>query len=175
MELLARASRVLERLLEIIVVALMVGLTLVVIVAVTYRKAGASLSWYDEVASIMLAWLTYYGACLAALKRAHIGFDGLMRALPRGVRLVAVVVGEVVVLGFFAILAWTGWVVLLVLEGDTLVSLPQVSVQITQSVIPIGAVLFMVCQAVSIPRYWRHLCAERIDEHDAPVAEHAPK
>ena len=31
-----------------------------------YRKAGASLTWYDEIASILLAWVTYYGAALAA-------------------------------------------------------------------------------------------------------------
>ena len=51
------------------------------------------------------------------------------------------------VFGFFALLAWTGWVVLDVLEGDTLVSLPWVPVQLTQSVIPIGAVLFILAQA----------------------------
>lgn len=172
MEPLARVSRVLERLLEIVVVVLMVALTLVVIVAVIYRKAGASLSWYDEIASIMLAWLTYYGACLAALKRAHIGFDGLVRALPYGPRLVVVAFGEAVVIAFFAVLSWTGWEVLRVLEGDTLVSLPEVSVQLTQSVIPIGGMLFIICQLASIPRYWRMVSEERLDEHGIPVAEH---
>lgn len=153
----ARVSGVLERVLEAVVIILMVALTTVVIVAVVYRKAGHSLVWYDEVASIMLAWLTYYGACLAALKRAHIGFDGLVRAVPPGWRALFVVVSEACVLAFFAILAWTGWVVVQVLEGDSLVSLPDVSVQITQSVIPIGAVLFIVCEIVSMPLYWRKL------------------
>ena len=54
---------------------------------------------------------------------------------------------------------WTGWVVLLVLEGDNLVSLPEVSVQITQSVIPITAVLFIICEALSLPEYWRRISA----------------
>lgn len=154
---LARARRGLERLLQGVVVLLMVTLTVVVVVAVVYRKAGASLAWYDEVASIMLAWITYYGAALAALKREHIGFDGLMRAVAPRWRLAFVVVSEAAVFGFFAVMAWTGWVVLVVLEGDTLVSLPEVSVQITQSVIPIGAVLFMLCEALSLPDYWRRL------------------
>jgi len=52
----------------------MVTLSVVVIVAVCYRIAGDSLSWYDEVASILLAWITYYGAALAALQRKHVGF-----------------------------------------------------------------------------------------------------
>ena len=171
---MARVSRALERLLEVVVMLLMVALTAVVIVAVVYRKAGASLSWYDEVASIMLAWLTYYGAALAALKRGHIGFDGLVRAVPAGWRLAFVVVAEACVFGFFIVLAWTGWVVLRVLEGDTLVSLPEVSVQITQSVIPIGAVLFIVCEAASLPAYWSNLRAGVHAEHGAPPAESGP-
>jgi TRAP-type C4-dicarboxylate transport system permease small subunit len=167
---LARVSEALERLLEVVLMLLMVTLTLVVVVAVVYRKAGASLSWYDEVASIMLAWLTYYGAALAALKRAHIGFDGLVRAFAPGWRMAAVAVSEIFVFGFFVVLAWTGWIVLLVLEGDTLVSLPEVSVQITQSVIPIGAVLFIVCEAVSLPGYWRRMRDNLPDDHGAPAA-----
>ena len=47
--------------------------------------------------------------------------------------------------------------VLIVLEGMTLVSLTSVPVQLTQSVIPIGAALFMLCEAVSLPAYWRRM------------------
>ena len=54
-------------------------------------------------------------------------------------------------LGFFALLAWTGWRVLQVLAGRPLISLPWVPVQLTQSVIPIGAVLFILAQLLSLP------------------------
>lgn len=143
--------------LQTILFSLVVSLTAVVVVAVVYRKMGASLAWYDEVASIMLAWVTYYGAALAALNRGHIGFDSLMLSFPRPWRLAALIFGELCVFGFFAVLAWTGWIVLQVLAGDTLVSLPEVPVQLTQSVIPIGAVLFMLCEALSLPDYWRQV------------------
>jgi TRAP-type C4-dicarboxylate transport system permease small subunit len=153
----ARLKAVLGRLLETVVVTLVLTLTAVVVVAVIYRKAGASLSWYDEVASVLLAWVTYYGAALAALKRQHIGFDGLVRSVPPAWRLAFVVVSEIAVIGFFGLLAWTGWIVLEVLEGDTLISLPWVPIRLTQSVIPIGAVLFIICEVVSLPDYWRDL------------------
>ena len=169
MQWLARAQGVLERLLEAILIFLMVALTVVVVVAVIYRKAGASLAWYDEVASVMLAWVTYYGAALAALKRRHIGFDGLVLALPARWQLAAVVVAEACVYFFFLLLAWTGWVVLRVLEGDTLVSLPEVSVQLTQSVIPIGAVLFLLCETLSLPAHWRRVRAGL--SHELPEIE----
>lgn len=155
--MLTRVRHRLRAVLEVILIFLVVALTAVVIVAVVYRKAGASLAWYDEIASILLAWVTYYGAALAALNRGHIGFDGLILAFPRRVRMPLVVVAEAFVFGFFTVMAWTGWQVVQVLEGDTLVSLPEVSVQVTQSVIPIGAVLFIVCEAVSLPGYWRQM------------------
>ena len=81
MPTLSRLRSGFERLLEYIVILLMISLAVEVILGVTYRKLGMSLSWYDEVASITLAWVTYYGAALAALKRAHIGFPGLVESL----------------------------------------------------------------------------------------------
>ena len=145
----------LQWLLEWITILLMVGLTIIVVVAVVARLLGESFSWYDEVAAIGLAWVTYYGAALAALKRRHIGFDSVLLAMPTGVRVGVAIVGELIILAFFALLAWAGMEVLEVLEGDTLVSLDWVSIQFTQSVIPIGAALFIICQLVSMPDYLR--------------------
>jgi len=144
-----------ERLLEAIVIVLMLALTIIVLVAVAYRKGGASLSWYDEIASILLAWLTYYGAALAALHRGHIGFAGLIKAMKPGMRIPFILFSEFCILGFFALLAWVGIDVLIILEGDSLVSLPQVPTRLTQSVIPIGAVLFIIAEALGIPELLR--------------------
>lgn len=152
MQMLARLERWCERGLEVVVMSITGGLAIVVLLAVIYRKAGHSLVWYDEVASIMLAWLTYYGAALAALKRSHIGFPGLVEALPVRWRIIALFAGELFVISFFVLLAWVGWEVLLVLDGVYLISLPNVSVQFTQSVIPVGAALFVVAQLLSFPR-----------------------
>ena len=155
----------LERLLEWAVILLMVGLTVIVIVAVIARLLGESFSWYDEVAAIGLAWVTYYGAALAALKRRHIGFDSVLLAMPPGLRMAAAVFGELVVLAFFALLAWAGMEVLAVLEGDTLVSLDWVPITLTQSVIPIGAGLFILAQLLSMPGYLRAVRAGVSLEH----------
>jgi TRAP-type C4-dicarboxylate transport system permease small subunit len=162
---LASFARQLGRLLEGVVIVLMISLTALVVTAVIYRKLGASLSWYDEVASIMLAWLTYYGAALAALRRAHIGFDGLLFSLPERTRMLVAALAEAAVFAFFAILAWMGWRVLQVLSGVSLISLTWVPVQVTQSVIPIGAVLFMIAEALSLPAYWERLRAGISEEH----------
>jgi len=164
-------QRVLTSVLSWALITLMVLLTLVVVVAVIYRKMDASLSWYDEVASILLSWVTYYGAALAALKRKHIGFDSLLLAIPMPLRMWAAALSELLVIGFFVLLAWAGWEVLRVLEGDTLVSLTWMPVQFTQSVIPIGACLFVVCELLSLPPYWQAVVNARSLDHEEIEAE----
>jgi len=153
--MLSSLNKNLEKLLEWIVISLMIALTVVVIVAVLFRISGNSLSWYDEVAAVMLSWVTYYGASLAALKRRHIGFDSVLLSIPMPFRMGAVVLAEIIVIGFFIILAKSGLEVLEVLEGEYLVSLEWVPVQLTQSIIPIGAILFIICELLSLPGYWR--------------------
>jgi TRAP-type C4-dicarboxylate transport system permease small subunit len=120
-------------------------------VGVVFRKAGASLVWYDEVASILLAWLTYYGAALAALNRAHIGMPTLVAKLRGGARAAVILTGEACTLAFYVVLAWAGMRVVSVLGGSALTSLPWVPQSLAQSVIPIGAVLIIIAQLVSLP------------------------
>ncbi len=152
--MISATVRFLDVVLEAFTVFLMVLLTAVVLIAVLARLAGESFSWYDEVAAIILAWITYYGSALAALKRRHIGFDSVLLALPGTTRAIGLIVGEAIVLIFFVLMAWAGFVVLDVLQGSYLVSLTWVPVQFTQSVIPIGALLFILCQLLSLPDYW---------------------
>ena len=162
---LSRLNRMISRVLEWITISLMILLTLIVTLAVIARLMGQSFSWYDEVAAIMLAWITYYGSALAALHRRHIGFDTVLLAMPVRLRMAALIAGEVIVLLFFFLMARAGLQVLEVLAGDTLISLTWVPVQFTQSVIPIGAVLFMLCQILSLPGYLKITAAGISLEH----------
>jgi len=168
--LLTRFRNIFNVLLQSIVILLMIALSLIVVVAVVYRKAGASLSWYDEVASVLLAWLTYYGAALAALNREHIGFSGFINAIRPAIRIPLFIMAEICVLGLFALIAWVGLDVLKVLEGDALTSLPQVPTRLTQSVMPIGAVLFIIAEILSLPDMWRKAKTPR----DPPAHEDLP-
>ena len=154
-----------EVVLEYFVIFLMIILTTVVVVAVIYRLTGSSLAWYDEVAAILLAWITYYGSALAVLRRRHIGFDSVLLSIPMPARMWAVALAEAITAGFFLLLAWAGFVVLSILGGMTLVSLTWMPIAVTQSVIPIGATLFLICQALSLPFYWRQTAAGISLEH----------
>jgi len=140
-----------ERLLEWVVVALMAALATEVTVGVVYRSFGASLVWYDEVASILLAWLTFYGSALATAKRAHIGCPEVVAMLPAGGRVAARVFADVLVVAFFVLLGWMGYAILGVLATDHLVSLPSVPVAYVQSVIPISAALIVLAELLTLP------------------------
>lgn len=140
-----------ERLMEWVVIALMLILFIEVTLGVVFRMVGRPLVWYDEIASVLLAWVTYYGAALAALKGAHIGFPGLVRSLAPAVRIWVVILAKALTIGFFVLLAWVGWSVLEVLATDYLVGLPDVSNQYVQSVIPIGAALFVIAELLLLP------------------------
>ena len=74
------SSRLLALVLEIVAGALLVALTVLVSVAATLRYLGTGISFYDEVAPILLAWVTFFGAALVALNRGHLGFDNVVRA-----------------------------------------------------------------------------------------------
>lgn len=140
-----------ERLLEWIVIALMAVLAVEVTIGVVFRALGASLVWYDEVASILLAWLTFYGSALAAAKRAHIGCPEVVAMLPAHFRVVARIAASVLMVGFFLLVGWIGYEILGVLASDHLVSLPQVPVAHVQSVVPISAALIVLAELLTLP------------------------
>lgn len=173
-----RLARGFEVVLELITAILVVALTAIVIYAVLWRYVGGgSPGWYDEVAAKMLVWLTYYASALAALKRGHIAVDGALMAMPVRLRMAAAVLAEVVVVAFLVVLAWAGMMLFSMVEGMTLISIRWVPLQVTHSVIPIGAVLFLLAQLLSMPAHLARMRAgvsteqEEIDRALATAGE----
>jgi TRAP-type C4-dicarboxylate transport system permease small subunit len=135
--------------LEWVVGALMVILFVEVTVGVLFRMTGHSLIWYDELASVLLAWLTFYGSALASVKRAHIGCPELVERAPWPVRRAINIVAQLLVIGFFAVLGVMGVWIMPILAGDTLVSVP-IPMNLVQSVIPISSLLIIVAEVTHL-------------------------
>ena len=169
--MVALFERVLLRCIETICLALLVGLTAAVIYSTTMRYFGASPSWYDEIASVLLAWLTYFGASYAVFLRQHMSFGGLVTALPRFAAVGLALLSELLVIGYFAVVAWYGNAVLAVAKWDSLLSLRWMTLDIVQSVIPITAILMIIGTLLTMPRALRDAAAG-IDPEHAEI-EHA--
>lgn len=144
------------RLLEWVVIALMAALAVEVTLGVVFRSIGHSLAWYDEIASVLLAWVTFYGSALASVKRAHIGCPEVVEQMAAGWRRAFNVFAQLLVIGFFALLAWVGFSIMPILAGDTLVSLPWMPMNVVQSVIPISSVLILVAEFTHLVDLLQH-------------------
>jgi TRAP-type C4-dicarboxylate transport system permease small subunit len=136
--------------LEWVVMVLMVALAVEVTLGVVFRAAGSSLVWYDEVASVLLAWLTFYGSALASVKRAHIGCPEIVDRMAPGLKLAFSLFGQVLVILFFALLGWMGLAIMPALVGESLVSLTWLPMNVVQSVIPVSALLILIGETMHL-------------------------
>ena len=136
--------------LEWVVMFLMLALAVEVTLGIGFRAAGRSLVWYDEVASVLLAWLTFYGSALASVKRGHIGCPEVVDQLPVQAKFLIGILSQVLVILFFALLGWVGLTILPALAGETLVSLSWVPMSLVQSVIPVTSVLILVAEIMNL-------------------------
>jgi TRAP-type C4-dicarboxylate transport system permease small subunit len=126
-------------------VGLLAGLTVVVCLGVFFRYVlNDSLVWYDEFASYLLVWLTFYGAVVAQFQQRHIGFDLLVEKLGPLARRVADVVAELAVLGFQFVLFYYGWILTERMGDESTISLPWVKVAWVSSVLPVTGALMLI-------------------------------
>lgn len=151
MAFLRSARRLLRGALVTVGVFLLFAIAVLVAAGVILRKLGAPIGWYDEVAGILLAWLTWYGAALAALERAHLGMPDLVATAPPGLRVPLVLVRAALVCGAMGLIAWFGWQIVAILGDERLVTLPWLTVGVSQSAIPIAASLFVLAELLTLP------------------------
>ena len=167
MPFLRLARRVLEAALVSIGIVLLFAIAALVATGVVLRKLGAPIGWYDEIAGVLLAWLTWYGAALAALERAHLGMPDLVALAPAGWRVGLVLLRALLVCGAMAAIAFFGWQVVAILGDEKLVTVPWLTVGVAQSAIPIAAALFVLAELLTLP--------DRLTEARAGARAHDPE
>ena len=108
------------------------------------------------------------------LLAALFGFAGFVNALPTRWRVAATLFSSAVTIFFFVLLAIMGSKVVQILGGDTLVSIPEVPLRFTQSVIPIASALIVIAELIRLPEMLAE--ARRgplVDRELADALEHA--
>lgn len=137
--------------LQAITIGLIVVLAVIVLMGVAFRYSGNSLIWYDEVAIVLLAWITFSGASVAVLRNAHLGFSGLLYGLPPRGRLVLFTINEAVFVTVFAIVLWSSWVLLGIFGSETMTTLRWVPRWFIQGIVPASAAIMIAGRLLTLP------------------------
>lgn len=138
-------------LLEWWAVLLLILMVAVVSLGVFFRYIlNASLVWYDEFASYLLVWLTFYGAVVASYRGRHIGFEAVVDRLRPRTRRIIDLIGECFVLGFQIVLFYYGWLLTRKMGDETAVSLVWVKMSWVYSVLPITGGLMLLISLIRL-------------------------
>ncbi len=127
-------------------VLLLILMVVVVCLGVFFRYfLNASLVWYDEFASYLLVWLTFYGGVVASYRRRHIGFEVVVNRFQPNTRRIIDFVSECFVLTFQIVLFCYGWLLVRKMGDETAVSLVWVKKSWIYSALPItGGLMFLI-------------------------------
>ena len=132
-------------------VILLILMVTVVSLGVFFRYVlESALVWYDEFASYLLVWLTFYGAVVASYRQRHIGFEVVVDRFEGGTRKIIDIVGECFVLGFQFVLFYYGWQLTEKMGDETAVSLVWVKMSWVYSVLPITGGLMLLISLVRL-------------------------
>ena len=137
-----------DRAVDFFLVLLMVAMAVVVFLQVFYRYVlDAPLSWPEEIARLLVVWLTFVGGYMAMREHRHVGFDLLVKKVSPRVQAVIRILGRAMVVVFLLVVVGQGWIFMRKFIG---VEMPYTGLSIgifAYSVFPISGAL-MILQAV---------------------------
>jgi TRAP-type C4-dicarboxylate transport system permease small subunit len=150
---LRRAERVLVRVNQALIVAMMMTMSTLVFANVVSRYGfGHSLNWSEEIARYLMIWITYLGAGLAMRQGQHVAIEFGQAALPKALHpwirgfvaaTILVFLGVITVAGVqFTEFAWR--------QRTPVMQWPMGAVYLA---IPIGSLLFAL-HFLAILREW---------------------
>jgi TRAP-type C4-dicarboxylate transport system permease small subunit len=120
-------------------------MVLLVALGVFFRYVlNAALAWYDEFASYLLVWLTFYGSVAASYHNRHIEFETFVSRLMPNTKRNVKAVAELFVLAFQITLFYYGWLLTQRMGDETAISIPWVKMGWVYSVLPISGALMLL-------------------------------
>lgn len=148
-------AKLLQRLVALVewwAVCLLVALAAIVCFGVFFRYVlNDPLVWYDEFASYLLVWLTFYGAVVAHYHGRHIAFDLFVAKLAPGPRRAVDVAGEIAIIGFQFVLLYYGWILTERMGDESTITLPWFRVAWVNSVMPVTGALMLLVSLGRLP------------------------
>ncbi len=144
-------GRLLDRLMQGVLALLLGSMTLLVFVSVVRRYVlNNPMTWSEECAQMLFAWLTFLGAYVGFRSRSHIIIDTLLIYLPLPLRRALSRFVDLCVLALLLLMVWEGFSL-----AQTTWSLEFPAMEISRGYLylslPVGAVLMVLAILLS----WR--------------------
>jgi TRAP-type C4-dicarboxylate transport system permease small subunit len=126
---------------------LVIGLAGLLLVLLNYAVfarfvLNASVSWGEELPAYLLATLTFLGAAYLTRTNEHIGFDGVIRAMPPAMQRIAFVFNLAMMSAFAAALAYFGGIATWSFWGRQLISI-DLPMSLFRGAMPVGALIML--------------------------------
>jgi len=150
-------QRLVTRALEGLLVLLLAVMVVLVFGNVVLRYGfNSGLVFSEEVSRFVFMWLTFFGALLALMHRAHLGMNSVIAALPLAGRRIMRFASDATMLGCCLLLAWGTWqqVVLAMADHAPVTGIPMGLVFSALLVSSLG----MACLLAH--GLWRQICGK---------------
>ncbi|PID55857.1 hypothetical protein CSB45_14205 [candidate division KSB3 bacterium] len=94
---------------DCILAIVMAAMTIIVFTQVFFRYVlNSALSWPEEMARLLIVWLTFTGAYMALREKKHIGFNLLVKKLSPKSQQIVIIAGKVLMMAFLFVMIKEG-------------------------------------------------------------------
>lgn len=146
------------RLLNGILVGAVALLVLDVLLGVASRYLwGAQVKWTEELATILLIWVSFLGAAAAFEARAHLGIDFLTERCPPSARRKTELAAHLCTIGFVVIAFLLGGSILVrqALVHRNILPALQISDVVMYLPLPVSGVFILIYEVANLTADWR--------------------
>ena len=146
------------RLLNGILVGAVALLVLDVLLGVASRYLwGAQVKWTEELATILLIWVSFLGAAAAFEARAHLGIDVLTERFPPSARRKTELAAHLCTIGFVVIAFLLGGSILVrqALVHRNILPALQISDVVMYLPLPVSGVFILIYEVANLTADWR--------------------
>ncbi len=146
------------RLLNGILVGAVALLVLDVLLGVASRYLwGAQVKWTEELATILLIWVSFLGAAAAFEARAHLGIDFLTERFPPSARRKTELAAHLCTIGFVVIAFLFGGSILVrqALVHRNILPALQISDVVMYLPLPVSGVFILIYEVANLTADWR--------------------
>jgi TRAP-type C4-dicarboxylate transport system permease small subunit len=139
---MARVNRIIDTLLFYLLSVALASVVGICILQVVARYLfSSSFTWAEEVSIVLLLWATWGGACLALKQGVHLKVHVLEDRLPEKRRLILRLALDCLIIPFLVVITLVSRTVLEAMGVQTLMSLPDVSMNVMYASVPFGCIL----------------------------------